>query len=145
MNSKVCSICKQQKSITEFHKKKTGLTHRCKSCEKKYQEEYYIKNRQKRIATAAGNSKKRLQELRNYVVEYLKKNPCVDCKEGNILTLQFDHLSDKHFDISGKLCSARPIGMERLKKEIDKCVVRCANCHQIKTANSSGWWKLEYL
>jgi hypothetical protein len=142
---KVCSICKVSKDLSEFYKKRNGLTHRCKDCEKSYQQLYYQKNRQKRIDVAKVNGIKQQQKLRQYVANYLKNNPCIDCGESNILTLQFDHLKDKHFDISVKLCSRRPIGIERLKEEISKCVVRCANCHQIKTASESGWWKLEYV
>ena len=40
--------------------------------------------------------------------------------------LQFHHVnpSEKDFTISGK-----SYGVERLKKEVDKCVLVCANCH----------------
>jgi hypothetical protein len=114
-------------------------------CEKTYQEQYYIKHRQKRITTASVHSEKRIRQIRDYVIEYLKQNPCIDCGERNILTLQFDHQTNKHFNISEKISSKRPIGMARLKQEISKCIIRCANCHQIKTAHSFNWWKLEYL
>ena len=40
--------------------------------------------------------------------------------------LQFHHInpSEKDFTISGKSYS-----LERLKKEVDKCIMVCANCH----------------
>lgn len=33
------------------------------------------------------------------------------------------------------------IGLDTLKTEIEKCVVRCANCHAIKTAKDQGWYR----
>jgi hypothetical protein len=33
--------------------------------------------------------------------------------------------------------------LDALQKEIDKCVVRCANCHRRKTAKESGFWKFK--
>ena len=43
-----------------------------------------------------------------------------------VQALQFHHLNpdEKDFAISGKSYS-----FERLKKEVDKCIMVCANCH----------------
>jgi hypothetical protein len=30
----------------------------------------------------------------------------------------------------------------RIKEEIEKCDVRCANCHTRRTAHQFGWWVL---
>lgn len=141
---KVCSICKIQKDVTQFYKKKNGVAHRCLECEVTYQQQYYANNKEKRIKAAREHAKKQQQVLRKYVVDYLKQNPCVDCGQSNILTLQFDHRDGKLFDISKAVCSGRPISLTKLISEISKCDVRCANCHQIKTVNQFGWWKLEY-
>ncbi len=71
--------------------------------------------------------------LRNMrlVVKYLNSHPCVDCGETDWLVLQFDHVrGKKSFNISYRLGSYK---WETIKAEIDKCDVRCANCHSIQT------------
>ena len=55
---------------------------------------------------------------------------CVDCGNTDIRVLEFDHLpsNKKLFGISGNR-----VGIARLKEEIKKCDVVCANCHRIRT------------
>lgn len=72
-------------------------------------------------------------------MEFLSKNPCVDCPEVDIIVLQFDHLSDKEFNVSDMVFTH---GLGKLKEEVAKCVIRCANCHTRKTARDFGWTKL---
>ena len=47
---KICSKCKQEKSVTEFHKhqsSKDGLNSWCKSCASKKAKQYYYENHEK--------------------------------------------------------------------------------------------------
>lgn len=73
------------------------------------------------------------RELRD---EYLRSHPCVDCGFSDIRALQFDHLpeferkNDPRPTISDMICVNRT--WESIFEEIQKCEVRCANCHQIK-------------
>lgn len=58
---------------------------------------------------------------------------CIDCGYNECaVALDFDHLipKDKHFGISRQAAS---VSWKRLMAEIKKCVIRCANCHRIKT------------
>jgi hypothetical protein len=58
----------------------------------------------------------------------------MDCGfRGHFEALQFDHLRDKVGNVSEMV--ARGFSLERLKKEIEKCQVVCANCHAIRTYN----------
>lgn len=62
-------------------------------------------------------------------VEYLG-GKCVDCGyASHIVALDFDHVnpSEKEFKISGNF----RFRWKELKKELDKCVLRCANCHRV--------------
>lgn len=59
--------------------------------------------------------------------------------------LQFDHVdsADKINEVSN-LLRARCV-WSTVKAEIDKCEVRCANCHTRKTAKEIGNWKLKFI
>jgi hypothetical protein len=60
------------------------------------------------------------------LVEY-KGGCCEKCGyKKSFEALQFHHLdpNEKDFNLSGKTYS-----IERLKKEVDKCILVCANCH----------------
>jgi hypothetical protein len=76
--------------------------------------------------------------------EYLLQHPCVDCGEADPVVLEFDHVNgDKDGNIGNMIGSGRT--WRRLLIEIDKCEVRCANCHRRATARRAGtkrylWW-----
>ena len=81
-----------------------------------------------------------MKRNREYVDRYLKNHPCVDCKESDIIVLEFDHIGDQKIDaisVAIRNCWA----ISKLQAEIDKCEVRCANCHRRKTAKQFGWYK----
>ena len=73
---------------------------------------------------------------------YLKEHPCVDCGEGDLRVLTFDHLPEfeKSFDV-GRAVSGSTRSWESILGEIAKCEVVCANCHAKRTAERSGWLK----
>jgi len=80
---------------------------------------------------------------RVYVIDYLMMHPCVDCGETDLIVLEFDHQRDKKYNIA-KLITNN-CSLKRLVLEIDKCQVRCANCHRRKTAGTHGSYRLETL
>jgi hypothetical protein len=67
---------------------------------------------------------------RMWVWAYLLEHPCVDCGENDIRVLEFDHRDpgQKHGAISRMV--ADRCGVNKIKAEIEKCDVRCANCHR---------------
>jgi len=62
-------------------------------------------------------------------IEYLLAHPCVDCGNTDTRVLDFDHLRDKKEKVSKMLSSYT---WAKVYEEIEKCEVRCANCHRIK-------------
>lgn len=101
---------------------------------------HYAKHRDKVIAKAKVLSKKAKDRARAYITAYLEANPCVDCGETDIIVLEFDHVGEegtKKFNISD--ATRLGYGMPKLKAEMAKCEVRCANCHRKKTYERGGW------
>jgi hypothetical protein len=57
----------------------------------------------------------------------------------NPAVLDFDHLRDKKYSLTDMI--RKGYGLPSIKKEIEKCVIRCANCHRIKTSIEQNWYK----
>lgn len=101
---------------------------------------HYAKHRDKVIAKAKVLSKKAKDRARAYINAHLLNNPCVDCGETDTIVLEFDHVGEegtKKFNISD--ATRLGYGMPKLKAEMAKCEVRCANCHRKKTYERGGW------
>lgn len=86
-------------------------------------------------------SKRKLRQAnREFVYNFLKKNPCVDCKEKDVTVLDFDHTKgNKKLNIARMVSNGT--SLSKLKEEIAKCKVRCANCHRRKTAKERKSYK----
>ena len=72
--------------------------------------------------------------VKRRIIGKIKTNTgCVDCGfSGHPDALEFDHVSgDKAFTISTHMYK----GWLDILDEMEKCEIRCANCHRIKTAN----------
>ena len=86
--------------------------------------------------------KKRLIERnRLFIREYLQQHSCKDCNHNDWRVLEFDHLPEykKYNDIS-ELIS---LSTDRLKNEIAKCEVVCANCHNLRSYYRANTWRIQ--
>lgn len=112
-NTKICSKCGIEKPITEYHKNgfdkngKQKYRGYCKVCANKREMERYW-------------------EKREFVDEQRVK--CAKCGDTRIYVLDFHHKdpATKEFTIGRMMKGSKEI----LKKEIDKCICLCANCHR---------------
>ena len=101
MSLKKCTGCNVEKELQEFSQKtKTKLHSRCKVCVRAKVKEHYQKNKAYYITKALGHNKIYINQNRQFVWDYLKEHPCVDCNESDPVVLEFDHLRDKDKDIS---------------------------------------------
>ena len=95
--------------------------------------------------------KDRRKKIRDMISTYkTENNVCADCKESYAYwQLDFDHLENKSFGISS--FSAKTADVEKIKEEMAKCEIVCANCHrnrtfyrQIGSGNSLAVENIEY-
>ena len=129
MKTKRCSKCKQVLFTSDFNKaphKLGGLQSICKKCNKIYQREHYKNNKeyyhQRNI--------KRRKELKQLLFDIKRKSKCNVCRENHPACLDFHHKNPDKKKISISLIPSRFWSDERTLKEIEKCVILCANCHR---------------
>jgi hypothetical protein len=142
MDLKICTKCNLGQKDIDFNwrnKEKTIRHAICRYCHSKYRKEHYSKNRQKYIDKARKWNTNQREKICEFLFDYLQKHPCVDCGEGDIIVLDFDHLKEKFLGISEMARNCYSI--KTIRKEIKKCQVRCANCHRRKTSKERGYWK----
>jgi len=139
MNKK-CAKCKVEKPVDDFYFKNKSRNERqslCIPCWKIYKAGEYKRNKKQYIKRAGINHKIQQQRNKTFLWEYLVKNPCVDCAEKDPRVLQFDHVrGKKKANVTRLVWQGNSI--ETIQQEIDKCEVRCANCHSRKTFEQFG-------
>lgn len=134
---KKCGMCEETLPLANFGMSKNKLQSYCKKCKVSWDKNYYKNNEARRISVRATN-KRILERNRAYILSHLEANPCVDCGESDIMVLEFDHIDSKKSGV-GPLAS-NLVSIKTLQAEIDKCLVRCCNCHRRKTIRQFGWW-----
>lgn len=142
--SKECSKCKIEKKLIEYNKKKgntDGLQSFCKECQKRHAKEYYEVNHEKQKKQINESNKIRINNNRAKYFNLLSNSKCTDCPETNPIVLEYDHKDgvDKIKGVGYMVGSG--YSWTAILKEIEKCDIRCANCHRIRTAKQFGWYK----
>lgn len=74
-----------------------------------------------------------------WLIAYFREHPCVDCEEADPLVLDFDHIdpSTKIDSVSSMINKGRT--WDVIEAEVEKCEVRCSNCHRRKTAKERNY------
>lgn len=107
-NNRICLTCKLTKPREEFYKRGKKYMCHCKAC--------FLKN----------NTDKRLQ-VKQQCVDYLG-GKCSKCGYSKCLAaLDFHHINPSTKD---KNYTNGRMSFEKLRPELDKCVLLCSNCHR---------------
>lgn len=140
---RICNKCMVEKEIVEFAFKRKEKNERrkiCKDCCHKYQKIHYQKNKNWYIKRAKTNGKKQRERNQLYLLDYLKSKKCIDCGNNDVRVLEFDHQRgvDKKNNIADMM---HHFSWKKILEEIEKCDIRCANCHRIKTMKQTDCYK----
>lgn len=113
----------------------------CRACHAAARRAHYLANRADYLRRAVAQRKAHRAQNRREVLIYLATHPCVECGVTDPVVLEFDHRdpATKLADVGQMIASKR---WPRVLAEIEKCDVRCINCHRRRTARDFGWAKL---
>ena len=130
MPTKTCYICSEIKEETLFkkyynRKKKLCYTNMCLTCSTKE----YNKWREKNTEIYNKSTRKRRLEKKIRAIEY-KGNCCARCGNSyHPVVYDFHHIDPTEKEVNpGNLLTCSD---ETLFKELDKCILLCANCHRL--------------
>jgi len=146
MDTKICQECLEEKADTEFNyrnKRRGSRQFYCRDCTREQLRLHYQAH-PIYYAQKARRRKVRIQrEQREWIINYLLIHPCVDCGEGDPRCLDFDHVrGEKCGDVSRMIGN---FAWEAIEKEIEKCEVRCANCHRKRTIERREIWQKTWV
>jgi|ERR1700733_2264431 len=122
MSPYICSHCKE--SFKSMWCRKKYCSASCKA---------RASNARKNLKTHGipDHKKLRRQALQDFIYEN-KKSGCSKCSENRPSCLQYHHVdpSTKKYNIS--IMVRDVTSLEKLKKELEKCIILCANCHFVE-------------
>lgn len=96
---------------------------------KQYHADYIRKHYQNNKEYYRLRNKENDRKTREYIRK-VKDVPCSDCGlKYPYYVMDFDHKENKVFNLN----QAKRKGINKIKLEISKCDVVCANCHRIRT------------
>ena len=144
-NQKYCKECREQK-FKERHKEQSKRFHKenptkylvanrkryYNNLEKsrKYARDYHNRNKEK-----INERVREIRRINKTILVNYKGGECEKCGYNGCLgALEFHHVDGKkEFEIGKKTNTLK--GIDKLKKEVDKCELLCANCHKEKHYN----------
>jgi hypothetical protein len=136
---KRCSTCGEEKPLDQFNRltrSKDGRQYNCRACNAAY----HYENWDRHMDQIRSRKKRMIADAQRRLLEYLSTHPCVDCGQSDVEVLEFDHQRDKTHNVSYLVRSGH--SWSRIAEEIDKCEVRCANCHRRRTARQQGSYRV---
>jgi hypothetical protein len=125
---KKCPQCNIEKKLEEYSKNKNksdGLQRMCKPCVAIQSKKSYDKDSSKYKERVKSQNLKST----SYINDFKSNHPCNKCGESRIWLLDFHHTDPtvKEYSIGTLKGSGQ---MDKIKEEIEKCIVLCSNCHR---------------
>ncbi len=109
----------------------------CRACRKETDRRTYLNRSEAKEERYRAQDREAAARNVRLVYEYVVAHPCVDCGESDPVVLEFDHVvGEKRYNVADLVRSGR--NWQYICKEIEKCEVRCANCHRRATAKRNG-------
>jgi hypothetical protein len=139
MTDKACSQCGDVYDESQYPWSIRGVKRhsKCPKCRSIERIDYYNRHKEEELAYKYERQKERRDEARKYVWSYLSTHPCVDCNETDPIVLSFDHVrGTKKMNLSQMVNQGYSI--EVIQTEINKCQVRCMNCHMREEKRRRG-------
>lgn len=131
---KRCAHCKRVKTHEEFNRRgETGRQPKCRPCDQKLAMERYYDGYGERVLEM---KRKRRYDNAQAVLTHLGGKQCIDCGIDDVRVLEFDHVRGTKVKNVSQMYD---YSLKTIFEEIEKCEVRCANCHRIKTCAQLGW------
>ena len=126
-----CITCKKNKTQLEFswHTRDKRRSGTCKVCVNNRTKQYYYSLTPKQHLERKRKTNKRRENRQLWLSAYKETQQCQICDFDDSRALCFHHRNpnDKCFTIG----SSQDSSLAKLRKEISKCDVLCANCHSI--------------
>lgn len=129
---KRCQKCDRMLPLEKFSKNKgckDGYRNQCKECHNLYYRQYF--DNKEKMDKQISRVKRRKNKGRVLFNDYKIEKGCCICGYNKCSqSLQFHHVNGKD-DKKFSLYQARVLSLsfEDIKKELEKCVIVCANCH----------------
>ena len=79
-------------------------------------------------------------KVRKMLLDFLSTKACIDCGEKDPIVLDFDHVDPKTKFKPVSLMLSGHYSWKSLIVEINKCEIRCANCHRRKSYIQFGYF-----
>lgn len=106
----------------------------CKTCNSDWVRGRYAKNKKSHYENVRRSRAARAIFLREMVAKIKIEKGCKDCGyRTHAEALEFDHLPQNLKIENVSILVAKGVAVAKILAEIEKCDVRCANCHRVIT------------
>lgn len=91
---------------------------------REYRRKWYSQNK----TSEKMHVKRRKKTIRDWLQKYKKGLKCGLCSENHPATIDFHHTKGKDFEVG--YMATHGYSIKRIKLELEKCEIFCANCHR---------------